>query len=80
MRQHIRFVGLDVHAETISAAVFEQGGTVRSLGKIPNRPESIPPQLGSAEGSGVSVPARRSSRYAPRCQAVGRAQTGRQPW
>lgn len=41
MRKNTRFVGLDVHAETISAAVVEPGGGVRSVGKIPNRPESI---------------------------------------
>ncbi len=35
-----RFVGLDVHADTISAAIAEKG-TVRSLGKIPNREESV---------------------------------------
>ena len=33
--------GLDVHAETIAVAVAEPGGEVRSLGMIPNRPESI---------------------------------------
>lgn len=37
----IRFVGLDVHAETIAVAVAEQGGEVRSLGTIPNRLEPI---------------------------------------
>jgi len=37
----IRFVGLDVHAETIAVAVAEPNGEVRSLGLIPNRPESI---------------------------------------
>jgi hypothetical protein len=37
----IKFVGLDVHAETIAGAVAEQGGEVRSLGVIPNREESI---------------------------------------
>jgi len=33
----IRFVGLDVHAETIAVAVAEPDGEVRSLGTIPNR-------------------------------------------
>src|SRR5512143_2858974 len=37
----IRFVGLDVHAETIAVAVAEPGGEVRSLGIIANRLESI---------------------------------------
>ena len=39
--KRIKFVGLDVHAETIAVAVAEQGGEVRSLGVIPNREESI---------------------------------------
>jgi len=39
--ERIKFVGLDVHAETIAVAVAEQGGEVRSLGVIPNREESI---------------------------------------
>ena len=37
----LRFVGLDVHAETIAVAVAETGGEVRSLGTIPNRLESV---------------------------------------
>ena len=37
----IRFVGLDVHADTIAVAVAEPTGEVRSLGVIPNRLESI---------------------------------------
>jgi len=37
----VRFVGLDVHAETIAVAVAEPGGEVRSHGVIPNRLESI---------------------------------------
>lgn len=37
----IRFVGLDVHADTIAVAVAEPDGEVRSLGMIPNRIESI---------------------------------------
>jgi transposase len=37
----LRFVGLDVHAETIAVAVAETGGEVRSLGVIANRPEAV---------------------------------------
>jgi transposase len=42
----IRFIGLDVHAETIAVAVAEPGGEVRSLGVIPNRLESIRKMIG----------------------------------
>ena len=38
---NVRFIGLDVHAETIAVAVAEPDGEVRSLGMIPNREESI---------------------------------------
>ena len=41
MRNNIRFVGLDVHAETIALAVVEPDGEIRSLGMIPNRPEAV---------------------------------------
>ena len=37
----LRFIGLDVHADTIAVAVAEPGGEVRSLGIIPNRAESV---------------------------------------
>ena len=37
----VRFIGLDVHADTIAAAVAEPGGEVRSHGVIPNRLESV---------------------------------------
>ncbi len=37
----IKFVGLDVHADTIAVAVAEQEGEARSLGIIPNREESV---------------------------------------
>ena len=37
----VRFLGLDVHADIIAVAVAEPHGEVRSLGMIPNRPESV---------------------------------------
>ena len=37
----VRFVGLDVHAQTIAVAVAETGGEVRSLGVVRNTAESI---------------------------------------
>jgi transposase len=52
MRKKVRFLGLDVHAETIAVAVAEPDGEVRSLGTIPNRVESIRKlvkKLGSVE-------------------------------
>jgi len=41
VKKDTRFVGLDVHAESIAVAVAEGGGEVRSLGGIPNKPESV---------------------------------------
>jgi transposase len=41
MREKLRFLGLDVHAETIAAAIAEPDGEVRSLGTIANREDSI---------------------------------------
>jgi transposase len=41
MKEKLRFLGLDVHAETIAVAVAEPDGEVRSLGTIPNRAEFI---------------------------------------
>lgn len=37
----LRFLGLDVHADTIAAAIAEPNGEVRQLGIIPNRLESV---------------------------------------
>ena len=36
-----RYLGLDVHAETITAAIAEGRRQMRSLGKFPNRPEAV---------------------------------------
>src|SRR5277367_2193824 len=40
MREKLRFLGLDVHAETIAVAIAEPEGEVRSLGTIANREDS----------------------------------------
>ncbi len=50
--KNVRFVGLDVHAQTIAVAVAEAGGEVRSVGVIPNDPEAVRrliQKLGKAE-------------------------------
>jgi transposase len=49
----IRFVGLDVHADTIAVAVAEPGGEVRSLGIIPNRLESVRKMIGKLGSVGT---------------------------
>jgi len=41
MKEKVRFLGLDVHAETITVAIAEPNGEVRNLGTIPNRGESV---------------------------------------
>ena len=41
----VRFVGLDVHADTIAVAVAEPGGEVRSLG-IDSEPPGVDPEAG----------------------------------
>jgi transposase len=42
----LRFIGLDVHADTIAIAVAEAGGEIRSHGIIPNRLESLRKLIG----------------------------------
>jgi len=54
----IRFVGLDVHAETIAVAVAEPSGEVRSVAIIANRLESIRKLVGKLGPS----PGRREAR------------------
>jgi transposase len=41
MQKKVRFLGLDVHAETIAVAIAEPDGEVRSVGVISNRAESV---------------------------------------
>jgi len=41
MSKNTRYLGLDVHAETITAAIADGRKRVRSLGQFPNRPEAV---------------------------------------
>ena len=41
MKKDIRFLGLDVHADTIAVAVAEANGQVHSIGVIPNRIDNL---------------------------------------
>jgi len=47
-----RYLGLDVHAETITAAIAEGRGRMRSLGKFPNRPEGVRKLIAKVGGGG----------------------------
>jgi len=50
MSTDTRFVGMDVHADTVAVAVAEGRDRVRALGIVPNRPEAIRRVLGKVVG------------------------------
>jgi len=52
VKKKVRFVGLDVHADSIAVAVAEAEGEVRSLGTIPNRTESVRKLIRKLGGAG----------------------------
>ena len=54
MKENLRFLGLDVHADTIAAAIAEPDGEVRSLGTIPE-PAGVDPQADQEAWPGREV-------------------------
>jgi hypothetical protein len=54
MKRKVRFLGLDVHAETIAVAMAEPDGEVRSLGTIANG-GGVDTQTGEEAGTGGGV-------------------------
>lgn len=56
MKQFIKYVGLDVHKETVAAAVAEaDGGEVRYFGEIANTPEAIQKLVGQFRKGGADL-------------------------
>ncbi len=51
MPTNLRYLGLNVHAETIAVAIAEPDGEVRSLGVIPNRPQAVAKLIRKLGGS-----------------------------
>jgi transposase len=52
MKKTTRWVGLDVHAETIAVAVANKDGTVQSVGTIANRPDAVRRAIKKLESEG----------------------------
>lgn len=55
MKKPTRWVGLDVHAETIAVAVAEDDGAVRSLGTIPNEASAVARLVRRLRDNGVTL-------------------------
>jgi len=67
MTEKLRFLGLDVHAETIAVAICEPNGEVRSLGTIANREDSVRSSSRGLARPSSCVPAMRRDRQVSYC-------------
>ena len=66
-RKETRFVGLDVHAQTIAVAVATKDGDVHAMGSISNRPESIKRHVMKLNTVARGRPATKQGRQDIRC-------------
>ena len=67
MGEKLRFLGMDVHAETIAVAIAEPDGEVRSLGTIANREESIRKFIRKLGTLNICAPATKRGRRDSSC-------------
>jgi len=67
MREKLRFLGLDVHAETIAVAVAEANGELRSLGTIANREDSMRKFIKKLGSPDICAPAMKRVRPGLHC-------------
>ena len=67
MNEKLRFLGLDVHAETIAVAVAEPNGEVRSLGMIATAKIRSTSSSASLVRPSIYEPAMKPARRASYC-------------
>jgi hypothetical protein len=67
MTAKLRFLGLDVHAETIAVAIADPDGEVRSLGTIANREIRFASSSGGLIRPSNSAPATKRDRQDSYC-------------
>lgn len=89
----IKYIGLDVHKETIAVAVADEGSAreVRFLGTLPNTPEAVRRLVSKLSGPGIELifgyeagccgygVCRQLERLGARCLVVAPSQTPRRP-
>jgi transposase len=55
MKEFSKYVGLDVHKDTIAVAVADAGGEVRYFGEITNTPEAMAKLVGQLRKGGARL-------------------------
>ena len=67
MATNLRYLGLDVHAGTIAAAVAEPDGEIHPLGIVANRPEAVAKLIRNSAAWSRAVRRLSASSHCPRC-------------